>query len=544
MKNFFIKTGENAQRQNKLIKKVLFASIAIALIFVFGIFFFIKRSPLPSYRADQIPISFEGLMPEVTHAQARANICGKMNGGFYDKVCASGFDNVSLNDDEKIITLLSLFQTIANDSVVSDYDRYFLGHLLFASLPTKDGAVSRMPDFLEMAGKLLAHIIAIPAIAQTKSTQPADMRGFSEQLARDFVSTLYDLPDGDNAWVINVMVSKYRWVDGKRQPVYSEQYTESFNPFPVNPLVNDGDITYHLRSFMDSKSVTIDESNVLPPYQGTAGVMMAYSFNIMSWNSPSYGHDETIPEEKLQTRKNFSEVGYDGTSHLDELFDTKARLEESSNKVTRKRNAALEDRRNFNANNRRVQTRPRGESPSSDQPIDKERPSSDLGGQACLDKCEADFNDCERDQKNESEKLQTAYRAAYDAADACSLVCLDDWGKTNDVCTKTKYACWREILDRKNSDGTWKCQNLLGTFSACETEGQANCDAPEKVCLDNASKTYEACVDSCGFPDIKAYTVSNSYTCYEKQSACSDGCGQGESGGGNSSAPSGWIESR
>lgn len=428
MKNFFIKTGENALRQNKL-KKALFVSMALALIFVLGILFFTKRSPLPSYRADQIPISFEELMPEVTHAQARANICGKINGGFYVKVCASEFNNVSLHDDEKIITLLSLFQTIANDPAVSDYDRYFLGYLLFASLPTMDSAVTRMPDFLGKAGKLLARIIVAQAIAQAKPTQPANMQGLDEQLARDFVSTLYDLPDGDNAWVINIMVSKYRWVDGKRQPIYSEQYTESFNPFPVNPLVNDRDITYHLRSFMDSKSVTIDESNVLPPYQGTAGVMTAYSFNIMSWNSASYGHDESVPEEKLQTRKNFSEAGYDGTSHLDDLFNIKARLEESSNKVTRKRNAAFEDRKNFNAKNRRVQTSPRGQVPSSDQPTNLQQCQSvaEAAGQACqsavftcYDSCkpikDSLFYDC---QNACNKRNRDCYQARNDAYDAC-----------------------------------------------------------------------------------------------------------------------------
>lgn len=372
MKNFFIKNGEHAQQQNKPIKKVLFAGSAVVLILIIGILFWRGRSSLPSYEAHQIPVLFEELMPNVTHAQARANICGKMSGGFYGKICANEFDNISLHDDEKIIMLLSLFQTIADDFSVSDYDRYFLGHLLFASLPNGNSAATRMPDFLEKAGKFLTHIITPPVIAQTKSAQPMSMRDFDEQLARDFVSTLYDLPDGDNAWVINIMVSKYRWVDGKRQPIYSEQYTESFNPFPANPLVNDKDITYRFRSFMDSKSITINESNVPPPYQGTAGVMMAYSFNIKSWNSPPFGHDESTPEKKMQTRKNFSETVYDGTNHLDALFDMKMQLEESSNKVTRKRNAALEYRKNFNAKNRRVQTRPREQAPSPDQPSNLE----------------------------------------------------------------------------------------------------------------------------------------------------------------------------
>ncbi|MBI2035931.1 MAG: hypothetical protein HYT12_04630 [Candidatus Liptonbacteria bacterium] len=165
------------------------------------------------------------------------------------------------------------------------------------------------------------------------------------------------------------------------------------------------------------------------------------------------------------------------------------------------------------------------------------------GGAACFNRCETDFNACEADQLAESKRLDAEFRTRYDAASECSLVCLDAWGDTNDACSEAKGACWREILERKNPDGTWACRNIVGTFKACESEGETNCDAVEKACYVNAEQTYNACLDACGYPDRNAYLIADQYTCYERRSACYDACGP-MSGDATPSNESGWVESR
>ncbi|MBI1918987.1 hypothetical protein HYS29_00145 [Candidatus Microgenomates bacterium] len=136
-----------------------------------------------------------------------------------------------------------------------------------------------------------------------------------------------DLPKDNNAWVINVMVSKYQWINGERQPIYSDQYAESFDPFPgVSTEPKDqSKILYNVRSIVGSRATT--QQIYEGPFKGT-GEMVAYSFTIMSWNSPPYGSDSVLtkaesgPEAKyLTSRQDRSEENYSGENLLSDLLN-------------------------------------------------------------------------------------------------------------------------------------------------------------------------------------------------------------------------------
>ena len=348
------------QNQNKI--KLVAISVSVALLFLVAAFLFFNRSPIPSYH---ISLSPKEAIFDVAPVQARANICGAISGGFYDQICDNKFDNIFKNDDEKLAQLFSLIQNVKEDNTISDYDRYYLANLLLVSLPTKDSSISSVSEMLKMAGELIQRAATAAAFAKEPAPN-TNVRNFDEQMARDIVSTVYDLPKGDNALVINIMVSKHAWVDGRREPIYSEQYTESFNPFPVNPSVMPENITYHLKSFINSNSLSGNEWR--PNIHEGISVMMAYSFSIQSWYSQGAGHDDAAPETNLKSRKNFSENEYDGTGHMDELMAILERVEQnpSSSKVAQRRNDALNARKNYKKS-AKVETRPGAyESPQSD----------------------------------------------------------------------------------------------------------------------------------------------------------------------------------
>ena len=354
--------ADQLKTQNPNKAALVVISVGVALLFLVAVFLFFNRSAIPSYR---ISLSPKEAIFDVAPAEARANICSTMSGGFYDQICDSKFDNISKNDDEKIVQLFSLIQNVKEDNTISDYDRYYLANLLLVSLPTKDSPILSVSELLKIAGELMQRVATAAAFAQGLEPS-ANTRSFDEQMARDIVSTVYDLPKGDNAWVINIMVSKYAWVDGRREPIYSEQYAESFNPFPANSSVVPEDITYHLKSFVNSQSVGIDESR--PNIHEGTGVMMAYSFTIQSWHSQGAGHDDTVPETNLKSRKDFSENEYNGTGHMDELMAILDRVEQnsSSSKAAQRRNDALNARKNYKKS-AKAETRPGAyELPQSD----------------------------------------------------------------------------------------------------------------------------------------------------------------------------------
>lgn len=285
----------------------------ITLVILLG-----QRQP----KSYTVPIDPSQLMPLVSAQEARTTICNLEKEGLFSQACQSKFDAVGKEDVERISELFNLLNTIQNDKSISDYDRLLLAQTIFAALPIGDNPensesfninqqslLSRLRDYL---------IDQITVYAQEQAMSEEE---FKKQMERDLKNVVDSLPKGDNAWVVNMMVSKYSWIDGKPRPLYSHQYMESFDPFPNNPNVNTRDINYNIRSVVGSKASdqTVDVGG--PSYKGTSDTM-AYSFTIMSWNSKEYtGKEELVGEQFLVRRRNRSDSFYQGEHYLASLLD-------------------------------------------------------------------------------------------------------------------------------------------------------------------------------------------------------------------------------
>ncbi|KKR88310.1 MAG: hypothetical protein UU38_C0010G0003 [Candidatus Wolfebacteria bacterium GW2011_GWB1_41_12] len=305
--------------------------IAAIIVIIAAVVILGQRQP----KGEKIPISPSQLMPSVSAAQARKTICNLKKEALFAQACQSKFDIVGKEDVKKIAELFVLLDQIQNDKSISDYERLLLAQAVFAVLPTKDSHAanlyqpalfSRLKDYLK--SKNIVH-------AQKKAMSEEE---FKKQMERDLQNVVGNLPKGDNAWVINIMVSKYSWIDGKSRPLYSHQFLEVFDPFPNNPNVNTRDISYHVRSIVGSKSSSQTVNVGSPEYKGTSD-MMAYSFSIVSWNSQEYtGKDGPIEEEFLVKKNNFSDSFYQGEYYLTNLLDavkmpsTKRPIERSDKK--------------------------------------------------------------------------------------------------------------------------------------------------------------------------------------------------------------------
>ncbi|OGE31172.1 hypothetical protein A3C59_04160 [Candidatus Daviesbacteria bacterium RIFCSPHIGHO2_02_FULL_36_13] len=288
--------------------------IATIIVIIAAAIFLGQRQP----KAEKVPITPFQLMPSVSAAEARTTICSLKREALFAQACQNKFDIVGKEDGEKIAELFVLLNKIQDDKSISDYERLLLAQAVFAVLPTKDSPeaylyqptlLSRLEDYL--AGQNIVY-------AQEKGISEEE---FKKMMERDLQNVVGNLPKGDNAWVINIMVSKYSWIDGKSRPLYSHQYLVSYDPFPVNPNVNTHDITYHIQSVVGSKTSgqTVDVGG--PSYKGTSD-MMAYSFSIMSWNSKQYSKDDGSVEEKFFVKKeNFSDSSYQGEPYLNNLLD-------------------------------------------------------------------------------------------------------------------------------------------------------------------------------------------------------------------------------
>lgn len=133
----------------------------------------------------------------------------------------------------------------------------------------------------------------------------------------------------------------------------------------------------------------------------------------------------------------------------------------------------------------------------------------------CAEPCDADYEKC----INEPSDSFTRSKEQNDLVNACYDNCMDEQGDTLDVCMKQKQDCWREILDRKNADGTWRCLYNFGTRPFCEEEGKIKCDVSSEKCAEQADLVGESCYDKCdAFANgIKAHTPE---FCSEKRAAC------------------------
>lgn len=303
----------------KGIVHILLLLIILAIVGMV-LWFFLNKGELGT-RETRVPITPSQLVPSVSAAQARTNICNIKKEGLFTEACQEKFNVVGKDDREKLAELLALINKIQDDRSLSNYDRLLLGQVVFTSLPTKDSPLSKLNhsllahlrDFFKSKNIVYAHDL-IMGEEEFKS------------LMTDDLGRVLDLPQGNNAWVINVMVSKYQWVNGQRQPIYFDQYAESVDPYPGNSveIKDKSKITYNVRSVVGSRATS--QQIYEGPFKGT-GEMIAYSFSTMSWYSPPYGSDSVLtkaeagPDAKyLTSRYDRSEKNYSGENLLSDLL--------------------------------------------------------------------------------------------------------------------------------------------------------------------------------------------------------------------------------
>lgn len=286
----------------------IFPLLIVLVIAGVAIWFFLNRGEsVPNGTEVSIPPS--QLMPFVSAQEARITICNLKKEGLFSQTCQSKFDVVGKEDGEKITELFVLLDKIQNDKSIPDYERLLLAQAVFAALPIGDNPESglfRQSLFSRLKDYLTSQITVY---AQEKGMSEEE---FKDLMKKDLQKMVDSLPKEDNSWVINIMVSKYSWKDGKPQPLYSHQYMESFDPFPNNPNVNTKDINYHVQSAVGSKASgqTVDSE------------MIGYSFTIQSWKSQEYTSKEGPIEEKFLVRKrNRSDSSYLGEPYLNNLLD-------------------------------------------------------------------------------------------------------------------------------------------------------------------------------------------------------------------------------
>ena len=292
---------------------------------------------LPVYKLLLNPTK---LSPYVSHAQARETICDKMEGSLFDEVCQDKFDRVSKNDAEKIGALFSLIRKIENDDSVSDYDQLLLAQAVFASLPTKDSPSTISSSYsgvLVRIKKLISENNV--AHAQVPVDELAhNIEEFKRQMMADLQIVVdTNLPGKDNAWAINVSISKYAWVNGERQPLYSEEYVESFDPYSDiitttgEELENKGNNERYQLTHVRSRTSAYATSDEMykGPLKVGQGEMIAYSFSMASWQSKPYGADSVLVlaeagpgEQYHSSTHHFTEETYKGDNMMSELFDT------------------------------------------------------------------------------------------------------------------------------------------------------------------------------------------------------------------------------
>lgn len=304
--------------------------------------FFENKGQLGTKRGITVPITPSQLAPSVSLPQARATICNMKKEGLFARACQEKFNVVGKDDGEKLAELFTFVKKIQDDKSLSDYDKLLLGQVVFASLPTKDSPQALLDH------SLLAHL---RDFLKSKNVVYAQDLIMSEKefksLMTDDLGRVLDLPKGNNSWVINIMVSKYQWVDGVRQPIYSDQYKESVDPYPGNPveLKDKSKITYNVSSVVGSRATS--QQILEGPFKGT-GEMIAYSFSIMSWYSPPYGSDSVLikaeagPDAKyLTSRQDRSEENYSGENLLSDLLSkvkmpSREQAKKSESKTTTK----------------------------------------------------------------------------------------------------------------------------------------------------------------------------------------------------------------
>lgn len=306
---------EKIQFENILdkLKRAKWAIFAVVIIII-GYLAWLFLAPKPT--EIKPPLRLVELV-SASAEQKRAVICGRMKDGLFLEVCSEKFASVTVNDDQKLSELLSLFRIIVDDTTLSEYDRSLLATVVFAALPNKNSPISLRFNWSNLLARAQAQELGNLGMGQEQ---------FNALMESDLKAIFQNMPKGDNAWTVVVSVSKYEWVNGERQPIYSDEYFEHYNPFPGNSMepTDQSKITFHVQSRIGQRSTS--QAIYQGPFKGT-GEMVSYSFTFESWQSQPYGSDSVLvlaeagPDPTYLTSKHdFTQDGYQGKNLLTDLL--------------------------------------------------------------------------------------------------------------------------------------------------------------------------------------------------------------------------------
>ena len=288
---------------------------------------FLYNQKLPTYK---LAIEYSDLMPYVSHEQARENICSAIKGSLFEEICQNKFNQVGKNDSEKISTLLLLLEQSKNDSAITDYEKQLFSQVIFASLPTKDSELAQRSGFrnqIDILNNLFKS--SYIAYAQEPNDPSENRKAFDEFMISDLSEVISNIPKGDNAWTVSIMVSKYEWVNGIRQPIYSEQYAEVFDPYPgISTEDKSGDEQQNLVHVNSRVGTYMSSGEMLSTINETSsGEMIAYAYSVNSWKSKPYASDSVLilaeagpGAQYLNSEYHFTEDGYEGEQFMSNLL--------------------------------------------------------------------------------------------------------------------------------------------------------------------------------------------------------------------------------
>lgn len=248
------------------------------------------------------------LIPSVSKEQCKKKICGLGADGIIEDLCVSKYNNLTIDDKEKIYELFLALNSIDENSSYSDQTRYLAAHLIFSLLPDKNS--SRVSSILLAFPKFL--------IANAEMFETGNYDAFMSQLETDVAEMRKNCPaSGYKNYALRISCSIYDFT--KENSIYSKSYIEGDGPCLYS---NAGAIENY-----DSQSITETYMSSKSDFTGTSSSdRIACSLSCGSYNCPKY----TEEESERKSCNNAIYIPFLGYKNIADI-PSKAMLEEYSN---------------------------------------------------------------------------------------------------------------------------------------------------------------------------------------------------------------------
>lgn len=425
-------------------KYKIFAIIMILIAII--IIIIVWRGPASKNAAFISPLK---LSPYVSREQIRLIICGKITGAYIKKVCQKKYDKVAKNDNVSVNELYQALDQAKNDSSLADYDKYLLSLLVFAALPAKDSpeaAEAKAPARPE----IFSNIFGGKALAQELSISREE---FKKKLISSFKAFRQNCPKaGDDAWILRAMCSEHVWINGVRQPIYSNDYSEAggycvFTDEGEKEAENLTNNQSDIETLIDSKTGSIDIKHT--------SSQTACAFSCNSHKCPEPDKEKKIMDANF---KDYTESGYAGGDLLREIVGRAA--DSPANTKCEKAGAM----KKICSGNALVTLRC---SPPAGCVAPKSSGCQVSCGFKCKDTCYSSGK-CQPDPK-----LNGAAQYSYldEVYNNCIAACKAEVKKCYSACNDERIACEKETEAKQEEYG--KCQ----AQSQWQIDSEAACDS-------------------------------------------------------------------